>query len=69
MHYEKCIYKIIYIKIYFFILIKIAIDKKINKAPTAISMIDNELEIPKALLSTPEVVVFETEVDCAFEED
>lgn len=55
---------------YFFILIKIAIDKKINKTPIAIRTNDKAFEIPKSVLSTPVVVVelAEDVVDFAFVE-
>ena len=61
---------VIYFKNYLFILIKIAIDKKINKTPIAIITKAKAFEIPKSVLSTPEVVVelLEVVVDFAFVE-
>lgn len=54
---------------YFFILIKIAIDKKISKTPIAIRTNDKAFEIPKSVLSTPVVVeLAEDVVDFAFVE-
>ena len=69
---KKQTYKmsVIYFKNYLFILIKIAIDKKINKTPIAIITKAKAFAIPKSVLSTPEVVVelLEVVVDFAFVE-
>jgi hypothetical protein len=54
---------ILFLNNYLFILIKIAIDKKISKTPIAIKIKDKAFEIPKSVLSTPVVVVVFTAVD------